>query len=115
MRHGVLCVLRVKERSRLILERILKRKDRRDLRSVLIFVTSYDEAASAVCLVCIDPWSRNVVCIPTASKGKGLIDHLAEGVTYMSTQLQYGAINLKADNEGTIKKSSRSVRSSDHR
>ena len=62
--------------------------------------TSYDEAASAVCLVCIDSWSRNVA----ASKGKGLIDHLAEGVTYMSTQLQYGAINLKADNEGTMKK-----------
>ena len=64
--------------------------------------TSHDEAPAAVSLVCIDSWSRNCVCIPTATKGKDLIEHLAEGVTYMSTQLQYGSINLKADNEGTM-------------
>ncbi|OLQ09008.1 hypothetical protein AK812_SmicGene7446 [Symbiodinium microadriaticum] len=34
--------------------------------------------------------------------GKDLIEHLAEGLTYMSTQLQYGSINLKADNEGQL-------------
>ena len=64
--------------------------------------TSHDEAPAAVSLVCIDSWSRNSVCIPTAAKGKDLIEHLAEGVTYMSTQLQYGSINLKADNENTM-------------
>ena len=41
--------------------------------------TSHDEAAAAVSLVCIDSWSRNSVCIPTATKGKDLIEHLAEG------------------------------------
>ena len=64
--------------------------------------TSHDEAPAAVSLVCIDSWSRNSVCIPTAAKEKDLIEHLAEGVTYMSTQLQYGSINLKADNETTM-------------
>ena len=64
--------------------------------------TSHDEALAAVSLVCIDSWSRNCVCVPTATKGKDLIEHLAEGLTYMSTQLQYGSINLKADNEGTM-------------
>lgn len=43
-----------------------------------------------------------MICIPTASKGKDLVDHICEGVTYLSTQLQYGTINLKADNEGTM-------------
>ena len=32
------------------------------------------------------------------------MEHLCEGVTYLSTQLQYGTINLKADNEGTMMK-----------
>ena len=64
--------------------------------------TSHDEAPAAVSLVCIDSWSRNSVCVPTATKGKDLIEHLAEAVTYMSTQLQYGSINLKADNETTM-------------
>ena len=45
-----------------------------------------------------------MVCIPTASKGKDLVAHLCEGVTYLSTQLGYGTINLKADNEGTMMK-----------
>ena len=31
-----------------------------------------------------------MVCIPTATKGKDLVEHLCEGVTYLSTQLQYG-------------------------
>ena len=66
--------------------------------------TSHDEAPTAVSLVCIDSWSRSIACIPTATKGKGLIEHIGEGVTYMSTQLQYQTINLKADNEGTMKK-----------
>ena len=64
--------------------------------------TSHDEAPAAVSLVCIDSWSRNSVCVPTATKGKDLIEHLAEAVTYMSTQLQYSSINLKADNETTM-------------
>ena len=44
------------------------------------------------------------VCVPTASKGKDLVEHLCEGVTYLSTQLQYSTINVKADNEGTMMK-----------
>ena len=66
--------------------------------------TSHDEAPAAVSLVCVDSWSRSMVCIPTATKGKDLMEHLSEGVTYLSTQLQYGTINLKADNEGTMMK-----------
>ena len=45
-----------------------------------------------------------MVCIPTATKGKGLVEHLCDCVTYLNTQLQYGTINLKADNEGTMMK-----------
>ena len=48
--------------------------------------TSHDEAPAAVSLVCVDSWSRNMVCIPTASKGKDLVEHLCEGVTYLSTE-----------------------------
>ena len=66
--------------------------------------TSHDEAPAAVSLVCVDSWSRSMVCIPTATKGKDLMEHLSEGVTYLSTQLQYGTINPKADNEGTMMK-----------
>ena len=66
--------------------------------------TSHDEAPAAVSLVCVDSWSRSMVCIPTATKGNDLVEHLCEGVTYLSTQLQYGTINLKADNEGTMMK-----------
>ena len=66
--------------------------------------TSHDEAPAAVSLVCVDSWSRNMVCIPTASKRKDLVEHLCEGVTYLSTQLQYGTMNLKADDEGTMMK-----------
>ena len=67
-------------------------------------VVEQDEVAAAVSLVCVDSWSKNRVCISTATKRKDLIQRLAEGVTYMSTQLQYGSINLKADNEGTMTK-----------
>ena len=45
-----------------------------------------------------------MVCIPTASQGKDLVEHLCEGITYLSTQLGSGIINLKADNEGTMMK-----------
>ena len=37
-----------------------------------------------------------MVCIPTATKEKDLVEHLCKGVTYLSTQLQYGTNQLES-------------------